>query len=370
MSAHPPVELLDNMIITDKGRDVPLHAQVRRAMSKVIEEHFVDGQQFWTEQMLTERLNVSQITVRRALNDLAKNGVLMRRAAKGTFVRKPNHALSTDYRVAVFVPGYASNILASLLDQLAKSSNERGRVVQTYLTHKGQRINEAFLSLDQAPEKQRLIALGNPHDATTELLQLAADRGYRVVCIEGTVPQKNADYIGMDDVEGMRVAVGHLRDLGHERITLIVNEPFRLDQVMQRQIAFERICASWNLAGRVVSSRTEFWESAHDGAYRVMPEVWNSDERPTAILTVSDAGAWAALRWLAENGISVPNEVSVMGFDDDSLSRITHPALTTLGRDVVQMANCALDYLDRPTCSRETILLEPHLIQRESTGRL
>jgi DNA-binding LacI/PurR family transcriptional regulator len=214
-----------------------------------------------------------------------------------------------------------------------------------------------------------LITLGNPLEATGELLDLAFGRGYRIVAIEGTVPAGVTDYVGIDDNEGMRLALRHLVDLGHKNITLIVNEPFRLDQVIQRQAAFEAISRSLGINGVVVSSKTEYWENPHDAAYRVMPEVWSGSPRPTAILTVSDAGAWAVLKWLSENGVKIPQDVSVMGFDDDWLSKCTHPALTTLGRDCALIAREALGLLHRPATKKSMVLIKPYVIERESVGQ-
>jgi len=118
----------------------------------------------------------------------------------------------------------------------------------------------------------------------------------------------------------------------------------------------------------VVSSGTQAWDSSHDEAYRTMPQVWERANRPTAVLTASDAGAWAALKWFADNHVRVPDEVSVMGFDDDRLSPFTWPSLTTLGRDMNALALATMDVLSDPEIRKREVLLAPYLVERLSTA--
>ncbi|MEO7714798.1 MAG: substrate-binding domain-containing protein, partial [Capsulimonas sp.] len=124
------------------------------------------------------------------------------------------------------------------------------------------------------------------------------------------------------------------------------------------------------LSGRVVSCGTRFWESAYDAAYEAMPRVWDVDalDQPTGILTVSDVGSWAALKWLAERNIRVPEDVSVMGYNDERPSRFTMPALTTMRFNAVEMVKSALQCLNLPKTELAEIWVHPHIVVRESTA--
>ncbi|MDR3710639.1 MAG: GntR family transcriptional regulator [Capsulimonadaceae bacterium] len=368
MTTPPSINLLDIRALPDRDRDIPLHVQVRRVIRNVIEDHFEDGQQFWTEQALSKRMEVSLITVRRALSDLASDGILVRRPAKGTFVRKPGKSCEGSFRVSLFVARHHSEILSAAVKSLAHVCHERKLRLQTYYTFKGQRISDALDGMEHGADQERVILLGQPRDMTLEMLDLLSDRGYRAISVDTTVATDRTDYVGFDERAGMEVALAHLTGLGHRRITLLVNEPENADSVVKRVEAFRDIASRQSLATEVVSSGTQFWESAHDAAYRSMPAVWKTGERPTAILTVSDAGAWAALKWLADNRVRVPDEVSVMGFDDDRLSPFTSPSLTTLGRDMGALAESAMDVISEPIAGRREVLLQPFLIERMSTA--
>jgi len=368
MNNAPPIDILDSMVVTDPNRDLPLYVQVRKVMRQVIDEHFEDGQQFWTEQALIDRLSVSQITVRRALNDLAKDGFLTRRAAKGTIVRKATLLKTNDFRVAVFVPKHNSDILTNALENLADVCHERQQRMETHYTNKGQSVTESLALLEHPAETLRVILLGQPRAVAHEMIEVLTDRGYRAIAVETTIATDQTDYVGFDDKSGVELALDHLVNLGHRRITFLISEPDKVDDVILRRIAFEDAAKKAGLAISVHSCGTEFWSSSNEAAYQAMPAIWNQPVQPTAILTVSDAGAWAALKWFAEQGVKVPDQVSVMGFDDDRLSQYTHPSLTTLGRDRHALAAHALDVLSHPVSQRGKILMPPQIIVRASTG--
>ena len=125
-----------------------------------------------------------------------------------------------------------------------------------------------------------------------------------------------------------QMGVDFLRALGHERITLLVNEPATVISVQEK---IEQFRVSYP-HGRVVICGTQVWDNSYQASYAHMGEVWNvaPSEQPTAIMTTSDPGAWAALRWLAERHVSVPGQVSVLGFEDVRSSRFMHPSLSSI----------------------------------------
>jgi LacI family transcriptional regulator len=368
MKTAPPITIIDTLVHLDPEEDIPLHAQVRRALQRVIEDHFEDGQQFWTEQALTANLDVSQITVRRALGDLAKEGLLVRRASRGSIVCKVDAA--ANYRVALFLTQYESDLLRYLLEQFVEECRAQGRRLEPIFINQGMRAADIMQMVERGPDEQRLVFLGLPSDLETNLSQLAADRAYRFVTVDMNTPHRMTDRIGIDDVEGIRIALRHLADLGHRRVTLIVNEPEASQSVVVRRRTFEQAARTLGLTGHVVSCGTRFWESAYDAAYDAMPRVWDTEEqeRPTSILTVSDVGAWAVLKWFSERNIQVPEDVSVMGYNDERPSRFTTPALTTMRFNAAEMVKSALQCLDLPKTELAEIWVHPHLVVRESTA--
>jgi DNA-binding LacI/PurR family transcriptional regulator len=360
-----PPTLLPRLSDVAQGRNQPLHAQLRRALRVAIDEHFEDGQQFWSENVLIEHFGVSQITVRRALLDLTQEGALERRRAKGSYVRKTSEGGTL--QIGCFVPRYDSEFINELLEHLSSVCRERKLPFRIHHTHRGENLNDIRRYLDAGTSQERFIILGTLPDAAQQLWDALDDSGYRCVCIDTPAIGRPAHFVGIDNETGIRLALEHLRELGHRRVIFLGNEPDVQPNIVAREQAFLELTADWGWSkSRIISAVTQPWENSYEAALRMMPQVWES--RPTAIMTASDRGAWAVLGWLAENGIRVPQEVSVVGFDNAPHSEITYPSLTTIAHPKAAMVRWAVEILTTSVTKPQEIRLEPELIQRRSTG--
>lgn len=369
MKTSPSLDLLNRRIVIDAAREMPLHAQTRRALRAAIDEHFEDGQQFWTEAALIQRLQVSQITVRRALQDLSREGVLQRRAAKGSFVLKGAPARAAALTVGIFIPEWNSDFLMAMLEHIAGVCREEGHRLQVYHTYKGEKTADVYRQMERSPQEEGVILLANPAPMTRELHRALAGRGYRTVNVEARIADYAGDYIGGDDEQGVRLGMEHLIEVGHRRIALLVNEPEEMGSVTARIRAFQSITREHDLSqSRIVRCATRHWEDSYEAAYGKMDELWALKPRPTAIFAVSDPGAWAALKWLAEHKIRVPQQVSILGFDDDRPSRFTHPALSTLAPPIAAIARRAVTMLAEDAGHVRAEFLPSHLVVRQSTA--
>jgi DNA-binding LacI/PurR family transcriptional regulator len=369
-----PNKLLDTLIV-DERRSTPLHMQVRRGLRSVIDEHFADGDQFYTESVLVERLRVSRGTVRQALNELTREGVIVRRVRTGTTVCKQPDGSDSIRRkselpqtVGVFVAQYDSEYLSAMLEKLAGVCSTRGMRLKVYHTHCGQKLADSYREVVLPPEQERFI-LVTP-DSTSQLNEALRDRGHRTVAME--LPDKgySGAVVETDSTMAVHMGIDYLWSLGHRRITLLVNEPIKAPSVAEKVEAFRRIALARGVdeTFKTVICGTEFWQSSYEAAMAHMADVWGGDnaQRPTAVFAVSDPGAWAALQWFARRGISVPGEVSVLGFEGARTSQFTHPSLSTVAHDIDALTTAAVEMLWSDTESSKR--LSPSLIIRESTG--
>jgi len=358
----PSTELLERVLIS-RDRGIPLHLQVRSTLRDVIENHCEDGQIFWTEALLMEKLDVSRATVRKALAELTREGLLVRRAAIGTSVSKK----TVPTTLGIFVHQYNSDFQSELLQATANECLKRGLQVQHYYTHNGEQISEAFERVKLPPHQQRIVILGETEGFTGQLYRALRDRGYHTVLVDAIWPGFQGSYVGTDNELVSRVGVDHLRELGHKRIVLLVNEPDVYDSVRRKIASFENICRNEGLPeSRVVLCGTKPGESSFEKAYAAMESIWQQEPRPTAIFTVSDPGAWAVLKWCAEHRINVPGELSVLGFEGVRPSRFTHPSLTTVSHPIADIARSAIDLLWAKEERQE--FLRPFLVLGDSTG--
>jgi LacI family transcriptional regulator len=178
----------------------------------------------------------------------------------------------------------------------------------------------------------------------------------------------HAAYVASDNVEGGRVAVAHLHELGHSRIATLAG-PLDTRPARDRLRGFRDGITAAGLAYRdeLVDYGDWYVDSGHEAARRLLA----LDERPTAIVAASDMMAAGAYRAAREAGCDVPGDLSVIGYDDIVLAAHLHPPLTTVRQDKVGLGAAAARALLRQIDGDGTAApasLPVELIVRESTA--
>ncbi|NBM16532.1 LacI family DNA-binding transcriptional regulator [Streptomyces sp. GC420] len=198
-----------------------------------------------------------------------------------------------------------------------------------------------------------------------------ADRGVPFVLINGYNDRISAPFVSPDDREAMRMAVQHLVTLGHERIGLAVG-PARYVPSLRKAEGF--VDALGLLLGRsrkeaeTLVQRTLFnVEGGHAAAAALL------DRGCTGIVCGSDLMALGVVRAGRERGLKVPEDVSVVGFDDSQLIAFTDPPLTTVRQPVQAMATAAvgalLEEIGGNPVQRTEFVFQPELVVRGSTAQ-
>ena len=155
-------------------------------------------------------------------------------------------------------------------------------------------------------------------------------------------------FVGIDDREAARTAADHLRELGHERVAILSfitaldrEGKMWLDLSVERLAGYrEGLGAAWD-DGLVRTCRP----NATEPARRATRELLGLDDPPTAILAMSDVFATGALHAAAELGVTVPAELSVVGFDDSPAAVLSTPPLTTVSQPHEEKGRLAATWL-------------------------
>ncbi len=176
--------------------------------------------------------------------------------------------------------------------------------------------------------------------------------------------------ISVDNREGMRLISEHLVGLGHERIGMI-SGPLDKASGYERYLGLRGALADLGVAledplVRFGNFRTF---SGREGAM----ELLGLPSPPTALVTANNQMTLGALMAVKEMGLRIPDDVSVVGFDDPEWAPLTAPPLTTLAQPTYEMGvEAAKLLLDRIEGERDgrtrRVLLEPWLVVRESTA--
>jgi DNA-binding LacI/PurR family transcriptional regulator len=201
------------------------------------------------------------------------------------------------------------------------------------------------------------------------LIDELSSRSIPLVFLDTGTPQKGISNIAIDYASGIDAAVEHLSELGHTSIGFI-SGPMDLTSARVRRRAFMQSLKRKDL--QLDENLIEEGNHRMDGGHDAMNRLLAKEPRPTAVLTSNDMTAIGAIGALAEHGIKVPRDISVIGFDDIELSAFTQPALTTVRLSRQEIAKVAFRALYNakddlsPNGAEYTIL--PTLIERRATG--
>lgn len=195
-------------------------------------------------------------------------------------------------------------------------------------------------------------------DASHSHYELLLERRLPTVLVNAAVEHLAFPQVSCDDVAAAEMALGHLRSLGHERIGMVLGPP---DHVPSR-----RKLAAAGLPPEAVEHTMFSLEGGHAAATRLIRR------GVTGVICASDVMALGAIRAARRAGLSVPGDISVIGYDDSALMNCTDPPLTTLRQPIDAMGRAVVDLLaaqiDKALVPADELLFEPELVVRASTG--
>jgi len=194
----------------------------------------------------------------------------------------------------------------------------------------------------------------------TPYLRLA-EAGIPTIFINGHTTELTAAFVNCSNAESIASSVAHLRSLGHERIGLAVG-PARFLPTRRKSSAFLELGFGKNSIERTIFTP----EGGQVAAAKLL------DAGHSAIICGSDLMALGVIREAHSRGLRVPEDLSVIGFDDSPLMAFTEPALTTVRQPVRAMCEAAVSGLvramDGNTPDGTELVFRPDLIIRQSTG--
>lgn len=216
-----------------------------------------------------------------------------------------------------------------------------------------------------------VLCIGGAEDITN-IVDFKTKEDLPVVLIDREVRGYNIPTITIDNVYGGRIVVDYLFSLGHKKIAFVTSDFYKserdrlqgyLEAHRNRGVAVEDSC--------IISQSEEQW---HRGECNKLLRIFSRNDIPTAIFASNDYKALRVLRLLRKNNFSVPDDISVVGYDDIEVASIVHPALTTVHQPLDEMVTVGAAMLLRQMNSEldepEQRVMYPWLVERESTTRV
>jgi DNA-binding LacI/PurR family transcriptional regulator len=256
-------------------------------------------------------------------------------------------------------------VLAETLRGLSAAARAGGfRVMVELLAPEGP--DASYSSLLRAQHADGLIVSG-PRSDDPSLLELLRD-GFPVV-LQGSLPDVSVQSVDVDNVAGARGAVEHLLSLGHRRIACITNAPLVYTAAQERLAGYtEALTAAGMDCDPILITEADFdAPSGHLAMARLLARTTFD-----AVFVASDVVALGAIGALREAGKRVPDDVSIVGFDDIPLAAYFDPPLTTVRLPAFELGQAAGRALVERLADRaipHRTLLPTELIVRGSTSR-
>ncbi|MDE2749581.1 MAG: GntR family transcriptional regulator [Chloroflexota bacterium] len=336
---------------------VQLHNQLRRL---IVSGRWRYGERIPTEMQLARHLDISRTTVRIATQRLEVEGLIKRSAGRGTFVmyqpRENSANRSIGYLTCSFHNEIHTNILSSAQTEL------RSAGYQVIFSNSRDRDDEARILrqlLDDEVAGLMLWANAKPTDETLSILAEFAEQEIPIVFMDRLIDGIHADYVASDNFGGSYDLVCHLVELGHRHIVQLMPNIDDLHPVNERRRGYmtaleERglfAYAPWKISapGRHEFHETDIYSLVGSGSRDVIQQVESLTDAegpmPTAIVCVNDILAIVTISALRNMGYGVPDDVSVVGFDDISLASHIGVPLTTATQDAYELGKVASQML-------------------------
>jgi len=191
------------------------------------------------------------------------------------------------------------------------------------------------------------------------------ERGLPAVLVNAAYDDLGFPRISVDDRSAVEQAFTHLRSLGHARIGMVLGPQDHVPSA-RKLAAFQELCASHGTAPELVERGMFSMEGGQAAGRRLLRH------GATGVICASDVMALGVVRAARREGLSVPDEVSVVGFDDSALMSCTDPPLTTVRQPIESMGRSAVavlvNQIGGAPVSSEEMLFQPELVVRGSTG--
>lgn len=318
---------------------------------------------------------VSTATVSRVLNDKpgVSDDVRQRVLAALTdlgYERPTRLHTRSGGLVGLVLPDVTNPIFPAFCDVITTMLHDRGYLPALCAQTPGGPSEDQYVQLLLDQGAAGIVFISCAHaDTAADLARyhLLRSRGVPVVLVNGHAAGVDAPCVSVDDQAAVDLALRHLTDLGHRRIGLAVG-PLRYIPAQRKHDAFLHRLRADGVPDPAAHAVTTLFTV--EGGQSAAGELIDSGH--TAIVCGSDLMALGAVRAARARGLRVPQDVSVVGFDDSRLLEFTDPALTTVRQPVAVMGRAVVDALDAEIdgtpVTRTELLFAPELVVRGSTG--
>ena len=323
---------------------------------------------------VAEEAGVSVATVSRVLNGSSKVRERTRKSvadAAQALQYVPNETARSliknrTHTIGVLLPDMHGEFFAEVIRGIEQTAQGQGYHLLVSSSHSEEEKARAMIRTMLGRVDGLIIMWPRPQ---TGFFSSLIPEGLPAVLLNAGTSSASMPVLSVDNRGGAREMVRHLIDHGHRRIAILKGLPDNPD-------AQERLSGYWDALKEAGIERDPELEIAGDfmqsTGYQAVEDMLNMDPRPTALFAVNDAMAMGALSRLQKEGVRVPEDVAVAGFDDVPSAQYVTPPLSTVRVPMRILGERAIEHLfgamqdDKPPAESE--MLSTELFLRASCG--
>ncbi|HLR18972.1 MAG TPA: LacI family DNA-binding transcriptional regulator [Staphylococcus sp.] len=290
------------------------------------------------------------------------NKVIAAKERLGYFPNKNAQQLrgSKTKLIGVLLPNLTNPFFSTMMQTM--DDHKPNDVDLFFLTTEEDKIEEGIMHLVERGMDGLIIAqmIKNP----TRLNQYLADHNIPYIVLDQSDDHGFTDIVKTDERHGGELAAAHLIDYGHTDLAII--QPYNLTNNMKtRMKGFIDYCETHKVPSPTIIET----DLSKEGGFSVVDDIIKT--KATATFATNDEVAVGIMRGLADKGLHVPNDISVIGFDDIDIAKYLTPALTTVAQPIKKIGEASLtlitNKLNQNDETLHNIALHNELIIRETT---
>ncbi|MBZ0309957.1 MAG: LacI family transcriptional regulator [Anaerolineae bacterium] len=322
---------------------------------------------------IAERAGVSYSTVSRTLSgfefvkESTREKVLIAAQELGYVPNQQARSLAggRSNLIGVLAPtltnDYTAQIVHGIDDELTKS--DFNIILYTTNRHRGKEAVYVAAIMNGAADALLLIApsISDPY------LEALREQGFPYVLIDQADQAEQSMAVNTTNRKGAYEATQYLIELGHRRIGFVAGLP-QLNSATERLAGYQMALSDYGIPLNhhyIAQGNFIFIDG-----YNATHELLALPEHPTAIFAANDISALGAMEAIRERNLRIPEDISLVGFDDIPQAALAYPKLTTIRQPLHQMGSEAvkllLEHLEHPSSEMRRILLDTELVIRDS----
>jgi LacI family transcriptional regulator len=267
--------------------------------------------------------------------------------------------------IGLLVPNLANPFYAELARSMEDRADELGFSIVICSTDYKEEKEDKYVSLLIRKRVDGFIITSGFNNVS--LIKELINQKIPVALIAYNISRESLSTVSVDDYTGGYQATAHLAELGHQRIAVISE---KVQSSAERIRGYQNALKDYQLSFNE-TLLTETKATVNNGE-KEAEKFLNLEEPPTAIFAFNDILAIGAMGAVRKKGLSIPEDISVIGFDDTILARHCYPPLTTMAQPLEEIGDQAVELLvaeiEGKATKKQRILLQAELVVRQSTG--